>query len=240
MVDPEQPCPDNHVRVVCISDTHGLHGKIKRIPPGDILIHSGDFSSNGGIAHVQSFERWFSALPHTHKIVIAGNHEITFQPEFYERNWQRFHHKRLDPVEIKNIITESQDITYLEDSMTIAMGLCIYGSPWQPAFCNWAFNLKGGEAAVAKWDEIPEQVDVLVTHGPPFGIGDQCLDGSRAGCRHLLSRVQVFRPKYHVFGHIHEGYGVFTDGATTFVNASTCTAEYEPTNVPIVFDIKYK
>jgi hypothetical protein len=131
-----------------------------------------------------------------------------------------------------------QHCTYLEDSSTVIEGISIYGSPWQPWFYDWAFNLQRGPEIRRKWEAIPANVDILITHGPPIGHGDECVSGQRAGCVDLLYEIQHrIKPKFHVFGHIHEGYGVTTDGTTTFINASTCTIRYKPVNPPIVFDI---
>ncbi len=126
---------------------------------------------------------------------------------------------------------------YLRDGAVTIEGVAFYGSPWQPAFLGWAFNLDRGEALAAKWRAIPDDTDVLITHGPPAGIGDLCSNGDHAGCSDLLARVREVKPRYHLFGHIHEGYGVYPEGETTFVNASICTASYQPTQAPIVVDL---
>ena len=106
-------------------------------------------------------------------------------------------------------------------------GVQFYGSPWQPDFGGWGFNLSRGRALLDKWDLIPDDTDVLITHSPPVGYGDLCASGVRAGCVDLLNTVQRrVRPKYHIYGHIHEGYGVRSDGKTVFVNASTCDLAY--------------
>ena len=110
-----------------------------------------------------------------------------------------------------------------------------YGSPWQPEFYNWAFNLARGKVIREKWDLIPEDTDVLITHGPPLGHGDITLGGEFVGCKDLLEVIEKIRPKYHIFGHIHENPGCTKNEHTTFINASTCTLSYNPTNAPIVF-----
>ncbi|KAI0224897.1 Metallophosphoesterase domain-containing protein 1 [Lamellibrachia satsuma] len=131
-----------------------------------------------------------------------------------------------------------RNAVYLKDSEVTVFGIRVYGSPWQPEFYNWAFNLPRGQPCLDKWNRIPEGIDVLVTHGPPVGYGDLCSSGLRAGCVELLSTIQHrVRPKFHVFGHIHEGYGVTSDGCTTYINASTCTLQYKTSNPPIVFDL---
>ncbi|CAL4222591.1 unnamed protein product, partial [Meganyctiphanes norvegica] len=108
----------------------------------------------------------------------------------------------------------------------------------QPEFCNWAFNLPRGAQCLEKWEAIPGDTDVLITHTPPVGHGDLCSTGVRAGCVDLLNCVQnKVKPKYHVFGHIHEGYGITTDGKIIYINASTCNVNYVPVNPPVVFDV---
>lgn len=114
-------------------------------------------------------------------------------------------------------------------------------SPWQPVFCDWGFNLPRGEACLEKWQPIPAGVDILVTHGPPLGHGDRCRGGNRAGCGNLLEEIEGrIRPKLHVFGHIHEDYGVSTNGTTVFANASNCNIRYDRHNLnaPLVFDVR--
>ncbi|ETO19495.1 hypothetical protein RFI_17735 [Reticulomyxa filosa] len=123
-------------------------------------------------------------------------------------------------------------------------GIKIYGSPWQPEFCDWAFNLRTRKELASKWAQIPLDTDILITHGPPFGHGDVVSDGwknNAVGCKDLLERVMAVKPKFHVFGHIHEGYGVTTTkllSPTVFVNASTVTVSYRVENKPILFFIK--
>ena len=120
--------------------------------------------------------------------------------------------------------------------------LTVYGSPWQPLYGGWAFNLQRGLSCSSKWSLIPPGVDVLMTHGPPLGRGDLCKPhGNRAGCEHLLEQVQErIKPRCHVFGHIHEDTCVSSDGFTTYINAATCTFNYRPTNPATVFDLPAK
>ncbi|KAL1130881.1 hypothetical protein AAG570_012122 [Ranatra chinensis] len=241
--------PQDKVRIVCMSDTHSLTSHIKfQIPDGDIFIHAGDFTKCGAEEEVIEFNNWLGRLPHKCKIVIAGNHELSFDNTFT-------HPLSVNPVDSiptlglpRKCITEavsSQSVKeqltnciYLQDEGINAFGLKIYGTPWQPRFHGWAFNLERGEQCLNKWSLIPDDTDILVTHTPPIGHGDLCCGGVRAGCVELLTCVQQrILPKYHVFGHIHEGYGVTTDGKVIYVNASTCDINYCPTNPPIVFDV---
>jgi len=94
-------------------------------------------------------------------------------------------------------------------------GVRFWGSPWQPWFFDWAFNLERGEEIRAKWELIPDDTEVLITHGPPQGHGDMTSRGEGAGCADLLARIRQVKPRYHLFGHIHEGYGTSTDGVTS-------------------------
>ena len=206
------------VRIVCVSDTHGLHRRMT-IPNGDLLLHAGDLTNRGEPEQVEDFNEWLGFLPHPHKIVIAGNHDLSFEDE---------------PKRVVPLLTNAM---YLQDSHVVVAGLTVYGSPWQPWFFKWAFNLQRGAEIKAKWDLIPTDTDVLLTHGPPHGVGDRTTNGDAAGCVDLLQAVHRVKPKLHVFGHIHEGYGMRRTSETIFVNASSCTATYEPTHDPVVVDL---
>ena len=133
---------------------------------------------------------------------------------------------------------------YLEDSLVEIEGLTIYGSPHQPEFNDWAFNIPRGELLREKWALIPEGLDILVTHGPPLGRGDEGDKygaPARFGCKDLLQEVQSrIKPRFHVFGHVHEGYGTSCDGTTVFINAASVDKAHQPTNAPVVFDIMPK
>ena len=117
----------------------------------------------------------------------------------------------------------------------------MYGSPWQPEFCNWAFNLPhNGKELESHWQAIPNDVDVLITHGPPFGVLDRNSSGMPCGCELLAKEIEErIKPQLHIFGHLHEGYGIACRGKTLYINASTCTLNYRPTNPPIVIHVPY-
>lgn len=206
------------MRIVCLSDTHNRQSHIP-VPDGDILIHAGDFTMAGRGAEIVEFNAWMGSLPHKHKVVIAGNHDWMF-----ERNLR----------EARSLLTNA---VYLQDSEVTIEGLRIWGSPWQPEFFSWAFNLPRGERLAEKWRMIPSGVDILVTHGPPLGIGDRVSRGESAGCEDLLRELKRVRPRLHVFGHIHEGYGASRVEGTLFVNAATCDEAYLPSQPPIVLDV---
>lgn len=207
------------LRVVAFSDTHGYH-RLHPVPPGDVLVHAGDLTKYGELDEIDDFDDFLASLPHRHKLVIAGNHDWCFQRQGAEARARLRH------------------ATYLEDEALVIEGWRFFGSPWQPAFNDWAFNLARGEPLREKWALIPAGTDVLVTHGPPLGHGDRvAYGGEHVGCEDLLRAVERLAPRLHVFGHIHEGAGVTRNAVTTFVNAACCDLFYEPTQPPIVFDL---
>jgi len=191
--------------IVCVSDTHGRHEEVA-IPDGDVLVHAGDLTREGWLEEVAQFDSWLASLPHKHKVVVCGNHDWCFQET---------------PGQARALLRHA---VYLQDEAAVVAGLRFYGSPWQPWFLDWAFNLPRGSELAAKWAMIPEDTEVLVTHGPPAGVLDLTKRGERPGCADLLDRVRAVRPRLHVFGHIHEAAGVIRDGETLFVNASAYTA----------------
>lgn len=204
--------------IVAISDTHTLHNQVN-IPPGDILIYAGDMSNTGDLDDVAQFNQFLGRLPHPYKIVIAGNHDFCFERQ---------------PQAAQALLT---NCIYLQDETVEIDGLKIYGSPWQPWFLDFAFNLRRGAEIRAKWDLIPPDTDILITHGPPAGHGDKTIHNKYVGCVDLLEVIEQIKPKYHIFGHIHEGYGITTNNHTTFINASICNAGLQTVNKPIVFQV---
>lgn len=211
-------------RLVLVSDTHSLHDRVA-IPEGDILVHAGDFTMEGRVVEIARAGMWLRSLPHPHKVIVAGNHDWLFQEQ------------RMQAVGL--IKDRDPSIVYLEDSGAEIMGLKFYGSPWQPWFCDWAFNVTRGDLH-KYWDEIPSGLDVLITHGPPKGILDQAaphLGSERLGCAELLTAVERVKPKFHVFGHIHGGYGRAQYENTTFYNAAAVNEAYKPVNKPWILDI---
>jgi predicted phosphodiesterase len=216
------------------------------LPKGDVLIHAGDISNRGGEVDVTNFIYWFQNIEgFDTKIFIAGNHDFCFE------RVNEPHHKGdydwLNHLMASENLSQS-NVTYLQDdfitieSSEFSRPIKFYGSPWQPWFYDWAFNLpRLGTELQAKWSFIPEDTDVLITHSPPNGYGDLVNNwrqpNTHVGCECLINRIGQINPIVNVFGHIHEGYGVYTNDKTTFVNASTCTAAYEPINKPIIIDL---
>lgn len=204
-----------------ISDTHGLHRRIRNIPLADVLIHAGDVSSYGDEHQILDFLNWFSNQPHQHKLFIAGNHDF-----FFERESEKNIQKQIP-----------SNVIYLNDSGCEINGINFYGSPITPKFMDWAFNRKRGTEINIHWKKIPSNTDILITHGPPFGKLDANANQYKTGCDDLLKTVEKIKPKYHIFGHIHEAYGMLETNATTFINASILDEHYRIKNSPIVFEI---
>ncbi|HEX8289151.1 MAG TPA: metallophosphoesterase, partial [Pyrinomonadaceae bacterium] len=142
-------------RIVCLSDTHNFNENIA-VPDGDILIHAGDATVRGTQYEIEMFLSWFYSLPHKNKIFVAGNHDWLYQTDNH----------------LARLLTADYKIKYLQDSPCRINNLKIYGSPWQPRFYDWAFNLNRGSEIAEKWKMIPHDTDILVTHGPPFEILD--------------------------------------------------------------------
>lgn len=207
-------------RLVILSDTHNRHDLIT-VPHGDILVHCGDFTGLGEMPELLRFSGWFHELPHTHKVLIAGNHDRLLEKDFG----------------LGSRLFWKKDEHYLLDSGVELMGLLFWGSPWQPEFNSWAFNLRRGEELRHKWSLIPEGTDVLMTHGPPLGIRDELKCGN-VGCADMWDALNRVKPRLHCFGHIHEGYGVTRGAPTTFVNAAICDGAYRPNRKPIVLDLE--
>jgi Icc-related predicted phosphoesterase len=189
----------------------------------DLLIHAGDLSSSGKPAELENFLQWYDALPIPNKVFVAGNHD--FLPE-------------KAPSVFKAILDNFPNLIYLENEEVSINNIKIWGSPITPFFFNWAFNRQRGQDIRRCWEAIPEDIDILVTHGPPLGFGDRTIRGELVGCKDLLEIVEKVKPKYHTFGHIHEGYGQYENAATTFINASVLNQRYELVNAPVSIDFE--
>ena len=208
------------MKFVVVSDTHLQHHKLK-LPLADAIIHAGDITETGRKEEVLDFLEWFKSLPYEYKIFIGGNHDFYLE-------------KIANTAEEKELIPEG--IHYLNDSGIKIRNLSIWGSPVQPQFYNWAFNRKRGLEIQKHWDLIPDNTNILITHGPPFGILDINLEGQNVGCENLLAKVQKVKPSFHVFGHIHEGYGRIKKDGIDFMNCSILNELYRFKNKPHFFE----
>ena len=226
--------------ITFISDTHARHDQVTTsksvrnsnmaidLPGGDILIHAGDFMTSGySQREALDFFEWFDRIDnYDTKVFIAGNHDRIMENE---------------PDQMRGLLTGYKTIDYLQDSKLELWDdedqqVNIYGAPWQPDFYNWAFNLpRNSDQMHAVWEAIPPDTDILITHGPPYGHLD-IPGGQRinVGCEVLRHHIDtVSRPKIHVCGHIHGGYGYKFDGQTHFFNASILNEQYQYTNDPL-------
>lgn len=205
--------------LVVLSDTHALHRDLD-VPDADILIHAGDFTmfsrSNQAIV---DFDAWLGELPHRHKLVVPGNHE--FFLEKYESPMHVLRNARI-------LVNKKIEID----------GLRFWGSPVTP-LGNGAFGMASPIERRNLYRQIPDGTDVLITHGPPYGILDSAPGSDHhAGCEELFEAVKRVRPKLHIFGHIHPGYGTLSDGMTTFVNASLMGPYGALDRRPLLFEFK--
>jgi len=213
------------MKITFISDTHTKHNQVTAtLPGGDVLIHAGDMSSMGYEKEITDFLKWFNGLDnYTHKIFIAGNHDWGFQES---------------PDMCRELLKMYPNVTYLQDNTEVIGEVKVYGSPWQPEFYDWAFNLpRMGSELEEKWKNIPDNTDILITHGPPWGHLDTIKGHSvPLGCEVLVERIKSLKPKIHVFGHIHTGYGYKFDGTTHFFNAALLDERYLFTQKPFSVD----
>ena len=211
------------MKITFISDTHTKHKQLD-LSGGDLLIHAGDIMNSGySKSDIHTFCEWFEAQDYKHKIFIAGNHDRMFENH---------------PLE-SNTIVNKYDVTYLQDDEHLIDGVKLYGTPWQPEFCNWAFNLpRRGDGLMAKWGAIPKDTDILITHGPAYGHLDVSgYGGQNVGCELLRERIDKVKPLIHVFGHIHGSAGYKFDGTTHYFNASVLNERYEYQNKPMTIDL---
>lgn len=209
------------MRLVAIAD---LHSQTPVLPEGDILTISGDLTWRGNLQELEKVCAWLKAQPHKHKVIIAGNHDWCFENK---------------TKKAEQMVADA-GVTYLRDSGCEIEGLKFYGSPWQPWFHSWAFNVQRGSLHLY-WDKIPANLDVLLVHGPPFGYGDRTSRGDRVGCEELISALHQKVPKHVFYGHIHEDTGSwrFNEGETMLYNCSigpTFVSE-GPSCAPFVIDL---
>jgi len=221
------------MKIVAISDTHTDHWRLE-LPPGDVLVHAGDFSHRRDKESVRVFLDWLANQNHAHKILIAGNHDGLFETN---PDWCK-----------QQIQSMPNNFTYLQDSGCEIDGVKFWGSPWQPEFNSWHFNLPRGHRLEQKWALIPDDTDVLITHGPPHGIMDECPDWHptfrrsrqklvHVGCKEMAKALERVQPKVHIFGHIHEGSGVLEQDGRTYINASSMNGDYDLVHPPRVIEL---
>lgn len=211
--------------IVAISDTHGYDLDTIDMPDGDLLLHAGDFTGRGELGYIQKFSEQVNDYDYDNTIVIAGNHDFCFKNDL--------------EVRAKEIIEEN--CIYLQDSSVTINGYKIYGTPWSSQFGSWAF-MDVEEKLYVKYKKIPDDTDIILSHGPPYGINDKVArtpaDGDRhVGSKELKNRVERIEPEAVVYGHIHEAHGRETVDEIKYINASICNLDYDPANDPIKFTV---
>jgi len=202
---------NNKIKIVCIADTHRQHWKID-IPECDIFIFAGDAELDTFKA-LTDFNDWVGIIKAKHKIVCGGNHD--------------FYLEKRPREELQTYFTNA---IYVENESIEIMGIKIWGSPYSVMFNNWAWMMNSAQLAKV-WARIPDDTDIVITHSPPFGILDSTpFSKWPCGCPTLLSRMEEIKPKYHIFGHIHNDYGIQVKHGTTFINASLLNDHYKLVN----------
>lgn len=230
--------PINTKRVIditVISDLHEKHQDVY-LPPGDLLLITGDMTNEGTYKEMDLLLDYLNE--HSYKfrqiIAIAGNHDLTFHEEYYKNNYKRFNHDPpCDPKKIKKYFDPNNKMFYLEDSKHQYEDLKIWGTPWITYWDEWAFSSKDETYLETKFSKIPDQVDILMSHSPPFGVLDLFPETTKnnnkelvnIGSRSLKKRVDQVKPKLHVFGHAHYSAGWEERNGTLFVNAACLTVD---------------
>jgi Icc-related predicted phosphoesterase len=248
------------MRITHISDTHNKHNQLNgKLPGGDILIHSGDVTSIGRKSEVERFIKWFNGIDnYTHKIFIAGNHDLTFDREILYRDKAAYfdvHANWTDEVAegkpdwLKDIldIELNPNVFYLENNFIEIDQIKIWGSPISPTFgYGWAFNKDRGSEINHVWNGIPMDTDIVITHSPIYGYCDRASNTNQnVGCEDLYHRLHEVKPHLHFAGHIHEAYGYGTIpykdswGDIYTFNGCSCNLRYEVYNKPITFDYNF-
>ena len=212
------------MNIVAISDTHSMHNTLtdctpSKMPEADTFIFAGDMCGRSTSNEISNFISWVERLPYKNKIIVAGNHDI--------------------PLEYKDHGIKKQcadiGIHYLQDESVEIEGITFYGSPYTPMFYDWAF-MKYDEELIPIWDKIPQETNVLITHGPPYRILDRNTRGEFCGSVSLFRKIKkLSNLKHHIFGHIHEDYGTEKNNNVIHHNVSICNINYKPVNKPSLF-----
>lgn len=217
------------MKITAISDTHWQHDKLDLSKyPADVLVHAGDWTKGKdlGLTETIAFFKWFAKQPFKYKICIAGNHELQV-----EATGDNFIH----------ITNRHKDMIYLNNSEVTIDGIKFYGSPYSNEFGNWAFM--GNDVALSKvWAKIPDDTNVLITHGPAYGCND-LVKRSYGTDPHVGSKSLYYRKlsiqdslQAHISGHIHEAYGISTTKCIN-VCASVLDEKYKLINNPITIEV---
>ena len=214
------------MKITCLSDSHNKHKYIdtRAFKDSTIVIHAGDFTSNGNLEQTTSFLTWYSSLNVPYKILVAGNHDF-----------------KAASITFDEVLAQFPNIIYLYNSDVTINGIKIWGSPFSNTFGQWAF-MKDDEDLGNIWKTIPANTDIVITHGPAHGRGDLVKEAygrdPHVGSTTLYTKLSKLRNlKLHVTGHIHEAQGIYL-GKWTTINASVCDLNYVPCNHPISINME--
>lgn len=238
----------NPMKILFISDTHTFQRELIHLPEADVICCSGDFCLRGEFEEGLSFIKWFSELPYKHKVFIAGNHDICFDSthkrfEYFQKIYKDYKGEFIEDITQKI----PKGVHYLMKSEVVIDGVKFWGAPYTPWFHNWAFNLpRDSEEIREVWAQIPEDVDVLLTHGPAFKILDYTFEGLFVGCESLAEKLNSLKPPIFSFGHIHESYGYNfvsypeSEKITLAINSSVVNRRYWVINPPVLVEYDKK
>lgn len=207
------------MRIVVVSDTHTQHEELGNVT-ADVLIHCGD-GCNGfrrDPADVDRLDDWFSRQRVDLVLAIGGNHDFEMERR------------------ARASLPVFSHAVYLQDRCHEYQGCRFYGAPWTPELAGWAF-FQDSKAIREKWAAVPSDIDVLITHTPPYGILDRNRHEHSLGCHDLLDRLPAIRPRLHVFGHTHASAGTAWHGSTLHVNASMVNSRYAIAHQPIEIEL---
>ena len=244
------------MKITHISDTHNKHNQLNgKLPGGDLLIHSGDITSLGRKDEVERFVKWFNGIDnYTNKVFIAGNHDMTFDREILLRD-KLAHFEGRDKNDYDTSCSEGKpawleellgihlrpNVFYLENNFIEIDQIKIWGSPITPSFgYGWAFNKDRGYDINQIWNWIPNDTDIVITHGPIYGYCDRTSrEGLNVGCADLYHRLNEVRPQLHFSGHIHEAYGYRQTNWGYAFNGCNCDLSYLVNNKPMTFEYDF-
>ena len=215
------------MRIVAISDVHNRYHNLL-IPKCDVLISAGDYSFHGEPHVVKAYHEWLHQQPADHIISGQGNHEV-----WVEKNFD----------EAKAIaLAACPRVDFLEEGRVVIDGVNFWYASVTPWFCNWAYNRWRGPEIAAHWRKIPEDTNVLIAHGPPYGILDivpyvNGVPKKRVGCHDLLARIKELpNLDINIFGHIHHSHGEHHEDGVSYYNVAVCDEQYVPSNGITVID----
>jgi Icc-related predicted phosphoesterase len=214
------------LRICIVSDTHNRISRFK-LPKADVLIHCGDWTLAGTYEEMRMFQKDLLNVRNLYKrvLLVPGNHD-----ELAEKA----------PDVVKAMFNKI-NVDVLIDKAVKIEGVKFYGAPWVPACGFWSFQYDTPEEGKEHWDKIPADTDFLITHCPPHGVLDIANSkwaNGHTGCLELGKRVTKLKPKYHAFGHIHEGYGMVGYAETTFINAASLKRDYVTQNNPVLLEMQ--